>query len=87
MPRLLGALHHSRRARFDGGQQGLISKVAVTHGALMIGVPEDLADRVQVDAGVDHEAGGRVPQIVEPGITQARCLPRRLPRMLHRDER
>jgi len=39
---------HVRSTRFDRRQQRLIGQVAVPHGRLVIGVSEDLTDRVQM---------------------------------------
>ena len=44
--------------------------MAVPHRALVIGVPEHLADRVEIDTGVDHEAGRAVSQIMNAQIAQ-----------------
>jgi len=62
----LGPLHvHLCRPGLDGRPQRVVSQVRITHCARVVRMPEHLAYREQVDAGVDHERGRRVTQIVD----------------------
>ena len=54
-----------RRPRFDRRQQRLVGQMAVAGRALVIGMPENLPDGEQIDAGVDHETGRAMAQIVD----------------------
>ena len=43
---------HVRRPRFDSGKQCFVGQMGVSLRARMVGVPEHLADSVQIDPGV-----------------------------------
>lgn len=57
--RLLG------RPGLDRLQQGVVGKVGVPLGTLVVGVAQHLADGEQIDTAVDHEGRRRVPQVVQ----------------------
>lgn len=50
--------------------------MAVPHRRLVIDVTQNPADRVEIDARVDYEAGRAVPQIVDPNARQLGLNPR-----------
>ena len=53
---------HLGRPSLDGGEQRVVREVGIPHGRLVIGVTQDLADREQVDPGIDHEGADRRAQ-------------------------
>ena len=77
---------HFSRPRLDRGQQRLVGQVAVAGRALVIGVPENLPDGEQIDAGIDHERRRRMAQIVDAQVAQPRVVPGLLPAVLYADE-
>jgi hypothetical protein len=54
----------ARRARLDGLALALHSDVRVAPSRLLASVPEEIADRTEVGAGVEHVHGGRMPEDV-----------------------
>ena len=49
------------RARLDSLEKGVIGKVRIPLGGLVTGVNQNLADRKEIDAAIDHERRRRVP--------------------------
>lgn len=55
-----------RRPGLDRLQQGVVGQVGVALSALVVCVPQYLADGEQIDTTVDHEASRAVTQVVQP---------------------